>query len=132
ATVDLRGEENLPELLQIVGNDRRLRKPVSILQRWLNSGAHRIDENHDGQYEHQSAVALMDAWWDPLIHAMFDGQLKHLYWSVPITFDDENRTLGLGSSFQGGYYGYVDKTLRLALGDHVLGSYRILRCADGT
>ncbi len=39
---------------------------------------------------------------------------------------------GLGSSFQEGFYGYVNKTLRMALSQSVDGRFSVLKCADGT
>jgi hypothetical protein len=84
----------------------------------------------------------MDAWWAPLIHSMFDPLLGGLYDTVPgtgcgvqpcpLAFDDVNRAEGLGSAFQNGYYGYVDKAVRMALGRPVEGRFRVLKCADGT
>ncbi len=132
ATVDLRGEEVLPYVLAAIGHDPKLEPYLRILRSWVASGAHRVDRNGDGQYDDQAAVALMDAWWDPLIHSIFDGQLQGLYGSIPIPFDDANRLTGLGSSFQDGYYSYVDKAVRMAMGSRVRGRYRVLRCADGT
>jgi acyl-homoserine lactone acylase PvdQ len=132
ATVDLRGQEVLPEALAVIGNDPKLRPYLRILRSWVATGAHRIDRDGDGQYDDQAAVALMDAWWEPLIHAAFDPLLDGLYDSVPVAFDDENRFEGLGSSFQNGYYGYLDKALRMALGRDVEGRFHVLECADGT
>jgi len=132
ATVDLRGQEDLPPLLRIMGHSSRLHTAISLLHRWMASGAHRIDRNGDGQYDHQAAVALMDHWWGRLIRRAFGHELAHLYRYVLLSFDDPNRHMHLGSSFQSGYYGYVSKAVRMALGQRVLGRYRILRCADGT
>ncbi len=55
-----------------------------------------------------------------------------LFDAFPMAFDDENRTAGLGSSFQDGYYGYVQKAVRMATGQPVAQPYRVLLCADGT
>jgi acyl-homoserine lactone acylase PvdQ len=132
ATVDLRGQEVLPDVLAAIGNDPKLARYVHILHSWVAGGAHRVDRDGNGQYDDQAAVALMDAWWEPMIHAIFDRQLGGLYDTIPIAFDDTNRAEGLGSSFQNGYYGFVDKAVRMALGRHVAGRFRVLRCADGT
>jgi acyl-homoserine lactone acylase PvdQ len=132
ATVDLRGQEDLRPLLRAIGNGKGLRTPLALLRKWMASGTHRVDRNRDGQYDLQAAVALMDRWWPRLIHAAFDPELAHLYGSVLLSFDDHNRHAGLGSSFQSGYYGYVSKAVRMALGQRVRGRYRALRCADGT
>ncbi|HJP67099.1 MAG TPA: penicillin acylase family protein, partial [Actinomycetota bacterium] len=132
ATVDLRGQEVVPYLLRLIGSDRRLAPYTRLLRRWVASGAHRVDRDGNGQYDDSPAVALMDAWWDRVVRAAFDPTLGGLYDLIPLPFDDENRTDGLGSSFQGGYYGYLQKTARMLLGDHVAQPYRVLRCADGT
>lgn len=51
---------------------------------------------------------------------------------VLLPFDDTNRRAHDGSSFQKGYYGYVQKSVQMALGQTVLQPYNVLRCADGT
>ena len=58
--------------------------------------------------------------------------LGGLYGNVLLPLDDENRHAHLGSSFQGGYYGFLQKSFQMALGQPVQGRYRVLRCADGT
>lgn len=45
-------------------------------------------------------------------------------------FDDHPGPVG--SAFLSGYYGYVEKSVRMAAGEPVSGRYRVLRCADGT
>jgi hypothetical protein len=132
ATVDLRGEEVLPDVLHAVGSPTGLKNDVSLLKQWVSSGAHRVDRNGDGQYDDQAAVALMDAWWPRLIHAIFDRRLDGLYHAIPVPFDDTGRTDHSGSSFLDGYYGYVQTAVRMALGEPVARSYRALRCANGT
>ena len=64
-TVDLRGTQVLPLLLQVVGtpSDPQQAAAVATLQDWVDSGAHRIDRDQDGQYDHPNAVQIMDAWW---------------------------------------------------------------------
>jgi acyl-homoserine lactone acylase PvdQ len=132
ATVDLRGQEVLPYLLKALGYGTRLDRYRRLLSEWVRHGAHRLDRNGDGTYESYPAAALMDAWWPKLIHAMFDRRLKGLYAGVGAPFDDPGRRTGLGSSFLEGYYSYVQKAVRQALGAHVPGPYRVLQCADGT
>ena len=132
ATVDLRGQEVLPHVLAAVGDDPKLAPYVRLLRSWVARGAHRVDRDENGQYEDQAAVALMDAWWEPMIHAVFDRQLGGLYDTIPVAFDDTNRAEGLGSAFQNGYYGYMNKAVRMALDRPVVGRFRALRCADGS
>jgi acyl-homoserine lactone acylase PvdQ len=132
ATVDLRGQEVLPPVLKAIGSDSDLQPYVDLLRTWVQSGAHRIDRDGDGEYDDQAAVALMDAWWPRMVRAAFDPTLSGLYGAVPLPIDDNNRAAHLGSSFQGGYYGYMEKTVRMALGKSVSGPYKVFRCADGT
>ena len=104
------------------------------MKQWVDSGAHRIDREGNGQYDDHAALALMDTWWTPMITTMFASTMGQgdLFAQFPMAFDDENRTLGLGSSFQDCYYGYVQKAVQMALGDPVSQPYAVLRCADGT
>jgi hypothetical protein len=48
-----------------------------------------------------------------------------------LNFDDPNRIQHLGSAFDGGWYGYVQKDLRTLLGDHVRGRYSRIYCGKG-
>jgi hypothetical protein len=130
--VDLRGQEDLPWVLKAIGDDPQDAPYLQIMKDWVATGAHRVDRNGDGQYDDQAAVALMDEWWSRMIYAAFDPTLSGLYGNIPLSIDDTNRTSHLGSSFQTGYYGYVQKAVRMALGVPVSGAYAVLRCADGT
>jgi acyl-homoserine lactone acylase PvdQ len=130
ATTDLRGQEILPDVLGIVSKAKDLRPYVDVLRAWLANGAHRIDRDEDGRYDDEAAVALMDAWWESLIRAMFDPQLDGLYGTVGVGFHDAPSSHG-GSAFQGGYYGTVKKALRQARGRKVKGKYKVLRCGGG-
>ena len=130
ATTDLRGQEILPEVLGIAGRAKDLRPYARVLREWLRRGAHRLDRDQDGHYDDEAAVALIDAWWDPLVHAMFDPQLAGLYDVVGVGFHDAPSS-HLGSAFQGGYYGTVKKALRQARGRGVKGKYKALACGGG-
>ena len=130
ATTDLRGQEILPEALGIVAKATDLRPYARLLDDWLGAGARRIDRDQDGRYDDEGAIALMDAWWTPLVRAMFDPQLDGLYDVVGVGFHDAP-TSHLGSAFQSGYYGTVKKALRQARGRKVKAKYRELRCGGG-
>ncbi|TMA32677.1 MAG: penicillin acylase family protein [Deltaproteobacteria bacterium] len=131
ATVDLRGQTVLPHALALATDDRRLRDAVRLLRDWVRSGAHRRDRDGDGHYDDDAAVALMDEWYPRLLHAVFDPQLGDFYPQIPLGFDDAPSDQNLGSAYQDGYYGYLSKVLRQALGRRVRGRYRVLRCAGG-
>lgn len=130
ATVDLRGQELLPLLLEALGEPSPdLGAAVDLLRMWAGSGAHRLDRDRDGRYEQAAAVALMDAWWPRAIGAVFDPTLGGLYELVPMAFD--NPPGPLGSAYQFGWYGYVSKDLRRILGKEVAGPFHRVYCGGG-
>src|SRR6185436_1543641 len=59
ATVDLRGQEDVPLALQILGNQSNpaVHEALAILQQWVATGAHRVDRTGDGVYDDHAAVA---------------------------------------------------------------------------
>jgi acyl-homoserine lactone acylase PvdQ len=128
ATVDVRGAYLLPLVLDVVGTpgDAQDRAAVSLLRSWAKKGAHRVDRARTGAYADQAAVALMDAWWDPvgagvsgdrlaLPKEVLRGVLGSLVDELPQRLDDHPRQ-GIGSSFNGvAWYGYVSKDLRRVL-----------------
>ena len=137
ATVDLRGHTVLP--LRAAGDpqqavasigDAGLRGAVQTLARWARSGAHRIDRNRDGSYEHSEAIRLLDAWWEPLMRAEFQPTLgKPLFEQIrQISLLDDPPSLHLGSAYNGGWYVYANKDLRTVLGQPVRGRYSRVYC----
>jgi acyl-homoserine lactone acylase PvdQ len=132
--VDLRGSQVLPWALELVqavaGDDSKLAPALDALEAWHASGAMRRDRDGDGDYEHSGAVALMDTWYEPMIRAAFGPQLGGLFDLIPVGFDDEPSSIG--SAYQSGYYGYLQKAFRMALGEPVTSPFEALRCADGS
>ena len=122
-TVDLRGDAVLPLVLKVIRkggpvDDPQLRDAINTLSGWVQSGAHRRDANGDGVYDDAAAIALMDAWWRPLVEASFKPTLgAGLFEEVEnaIAIDDGNRAAHMGSAFQGGWWGYMSKDLRTLL-----------------
>ncbi len=123
ATVDVRGERVLPEVLQVLdgapapnAKDAATRDELAA---WVAEGAHRRDRNDDGWYD-AHAVAVMDALWKPLIDAVFRPSLGSY-------LDDEqvrrpksldNPPSQTGGAYAHGWYGLVASDLdRLQSGD---------------
>jgi hypothetical protein len=129
-TVDLRGARVLPSALAIIGSEPGLDPVLTILADWVASGASRRDRDANGVYDHGSAVAIMDEWFERMIDAVFTGQLGAFYGDIPLGFD--NAPGPVGSAYQSGYYGLLDKAFRMALGQPVARPFDVLRCADGT
>jgi acyl-homoserine lactone acylase PvdQ len=139
ATVDLRGDAVLPWILAVAGRpkDKTLASALAQLKAWHRAGAHRIDRNGDGRYEHSTAIRIMDAWWPLLVRAEFQPVLgRKLFDAVEgmneLSNDPNNHGQHLGSAWQSGWYGYVIKDLRTLLGGKVRGRYSRVYCGRGT
>jgi acyl-homoserine lactone acylase PvdQ len=137
ATVDLRGEQVLPVVLDVLGasapggGDPRAQDMRDRLAAWSATDAHRRDFDHDGQYDDPQAPAIMDAWWPRLSHAVFDTTSGHAIDHLGLTLDDPNRRNHIGSAFQDGLYGHVEKDLRAVLGRPVTGPLSRVYCGGG-
>jgi hypothetical protein len=75
-SVDLRGSQVLPLMLRVITSSGPLTaaeaNAVNTLQNWVNSGAHRRDDNpRDGHYDDAEAIKIMDAWWPKALTAAF-------------------------------------------------------------
>jgi acyl-homoserine lactone acylase PvdQ len=143
-TQDLRGVEVLPYALQIIGHpsDPTLATAVNELQAWVASGAHRINREHpgaSGDYDQTDAVRIMDAWWPLLVSAEFgptlgSDLLNQVETDFPINDEPGHGVSGahLGSAFDVGFDGIVQKDLRSVLGDKVAGPLNRVYCGDGS
>ena len=131
ATQDLRGFRVLKYMLAAVGKpaDDRLGAAVELLKEWRSAGAPREAAEADGAYTHASAVALMDAWWEKAIEAIFRPRLGAAFDLIPQGFDNEPGAVG--SAYQGGFYGQVEKDLRRVLGKKVRGRWTYAYCGEG-
>jgi len=139
-TVDVRGAYVLPHVLAVLRSrpvsDPALRTAIAQLSAWVAAGAHRRDLNHDGVYEHSAAIRIMDAWWPRLVKAQFGGVLgsKLLGHLEAIDSIDNTPNGGgshLGSAWDVGFYGTVQKDLRRVLGKRVRGRLSRVYCGAG-
>ncbi len=143
-TQDLRGVEVLPYALAIIGHPRNatLARAVAELRTWMNTGAHRINREHpgaSGSYDQSDAVRIMDAWWPQLVRAEFQPALGATFLSevegdFPINDEPGHGVSGnhLGSAFDVGFYGIVQKDLRSVLKRRVSGPLNRLYCGGGS
>jgi acyl-homoserine lactone acylase PvdQ len=132
-TVDLRGDRVLPRILKVVNkqpvSDPARKAAIQKLQAWRASGAHRIDRDRNGAYDHANAVRIMDAWWPRLVEAQFKPALgQALFDRIPFGHDAPGP---IGSAFYTSSYGYVEKDLRDLLGASVKGRYSRVYCGNG-
>lgn len=129
---DLRGTHVLPWMLKVLGKqkDARLKKAIDLLKEWRAAGSYRRDKDLDGSYEHSPAIALMDAWWEPALDAVFKPTLGDAYDLIPTTHHDAPGPLG--SAFNGGLYSHLQKDLRTVLGAKVRGKFSREYCGKGS
>ena len=117
---DLRGRYVLPLALRVLekadGIGPREQKMIELLRAWVADGARRRDGDGDGSYDHAAAVAIMDAWWEPLIRAVYDPVIGDAS-RIPLPFD--NAPSSGGSAYQDGWYGYLWTDFSMALGDKI-------------
>jgi acyl-homoserine lactone acylase PvdQ len=133
-SVDLRGAFVLPAALRVIGKvgNAEVRSAVKTLRAWYRSGAHRRDKDRDGHYDDSEAVRIMDAWWPLWVKAEFKPTLGGpLYEAIQTMLKLHDAPGHLGSAYQDGWYGYVDKDLRTVLGQPVKGRYSRPYCGRG-
>jgi acyl-homoserine lactone acylase PvdQ len=132
ATQDLDGVAVLPQLLTYLKNrpePPRIAAMITQLSNWSADGTHRKKASHGAtQYQHAAAVAIMDELMPQLIQAIYDpilgaggvssvgntgGAADPGYEILPMQFVNTPNSGGqhLGSAYDGGYEGYLQKTL---------------------
>jgi acyl-homoserine lactone acylase PvdQ len=143
-TQDLRGVEVLPYALQIIGHPSNpgLAGAVDELSSWVAGGAHRINRDHpgaSGDYDQSDAIRIMDAWWPLLVRAEFGPVLgSNLLGQIGADFPVDDvpghgvSGAHLGSAFDVGFYGIVQKDLRTVLGQKVAGASNRVYCGGGS
>jgi hypothetical protein len=119
----------LPYAVQIIGtpSDPALAQAVAELRTWVATGAHRINRAHpgaSGNYEQTDAVRIMDAWWPLLVEAEFRpvlgaNLLREVERTFPINDQPGHGVAGshLGSAWEVGFYGIVQKTCAACSGN---------------
>lgn len=143
AEADLRGQEVLPEVLAVLGDepitDPAVSAAVATLRGWLANGAGRHPTARDSRVNADAeALRLMDAWWPLLAQAVLGGSpggmsapLRSLLAGALPVDQSPSGVTHRGSAFQQGWWGYLDKDLRAALGRPVVDPLPRTFCGDG-
>ncbi|AWT42181.1 MULTISPECIES: penicillin acylase family protein [Streptomyces] len=143
---DLRAEDVLPDLLKVVTSspvtDTTAAAAVGKLQAWVAAGARRTETSAGSKtYANAEAIRILDAWWPLLVEAEFEPGLgSDLYTAFTANLPvDEAPSAGhgptgshAGSSFQYGWWSYVDKDIRAVLGEQVQGPLAQKYCGGGS
>jgi acyl-homoserine lactone acylase PvdQ len=136
---DLRGQEAAYWMLKVLGDqsDPDVASAMRTLAIWVYKGSHRIDKNKDGNYDEERAVQIMDAWWPRAVHAIFEPAVgtdlfNKITGFVGLDNEPNNHGAHLGSAYQDGWYGYVNKDLRRILGQSEQGQFSRVYCGNGS
>ncbi|MFF9818859.1 penicillin acylase family protein [Streptomyces sp. NPDC014006] len=142
---DLRAEDVAADLLKVINSapvtDPTAAAAVEKLQGWLAAGARRTETSAGSKtYADADAIRVLDAWWPLLVKAEFEPGLgTGLYTAISRNLPiDEAPSAGhgptgahAGSSFQYGWWSYVDKDVRAVLGEPVRGPLAHKFCGGG-
>ncbi|MEU7965782.1 penicillin acylase family protein [Streptomyces sp. NPDC049097] len=145
ALADLRAEDVLPDLLKVVNSstvtDPTTAAAVGKLSAWVSAGARRTETSAGSKkYADADAIRILDAWWPLLVKAEFEPGLgSDLYTAFTANLPvDESPSAAhgptgshAGSSFQYGWWSYVDKDIRAVLGEPVRGPLAQKYCGGG-
>jgi acyl-homoserine lactone acylase PvdQ len=137
ATEDLRAVTLLPIIDRAIGHPQsaKLRKALSVLNKWRRDGGHRRDLNGNGNDEHTRAITIMDAWWPLLVRAEFEPTLgKSLFQKTQgmLPVGDHTRGEPNAPDFFAGWWGYVSKDLRDLFGPKPRGAWSRTYCGGGS
>jgi acyl-homoserine lactone acylase PvdQ len=114
---------------------------LDILKAWVNDpawngnvpGAHRRDRSGTGSYEQGNAVAIMDTLYPRLTHAVFDPWLNAgQYGQLAGLMGINNAPGPVGSAYDGGWEGYLQRSLRQALNPGIANGYSQSYCGSGS
>jgi acyl-homoserine lactone acylase PvdQ len=136
ATQDLRIEEVWPVIRKLLHGhpapDQRTAEAIALLDDWKAAGGSRLDRDLDGHIDAPGA-AVMDTAWPLIANAVMRPVLGHgLLDDLDAVSSRDSAPAGRnGSSFADGWYEYVDKDLRTALGEKVRGRYHLRYCGGG-
>ncbi|GAA1681708.1 penicillin acylase family protein [Fodinicola feengrottensis] len=155
ALTDLRAEDVLPVLLQVLDSapitDPDVSAAVAKLRAWQQAGGKRQETSYGSQqYASADAIRILDAWWPLLVKAEFsagmgDSLYQALASALPINESPSGQQNGdvgggsslndtqphKGSSFQNGWWSYVNADLHQVLGHPLASQLGTTYCGGG-
>ena len=87
----------------------------------------RLDRDHNGTIDHPGA-AIMDKAWPKIADAVMGPVLGPQLGDLASLMSRDNQANNQGSSYNSGWYGYVDKDLRTLAGRPVAGAFKTRFC----
>ena len=101
---------------------------AALISKWVEEGSSQFGLHRASAH----GAAAMDAVWTPIAEAVLAPTLGSLIPEFESINGTDNPPNSSGSSFGGGWYGYVYKDLRTLLGDPVEGAYSRSYCGSGS
>ena len=134
ATQDLRAVKAIRGVLWVLETgpapNARVERMVELLQDWRNQGSHRLDLDNNGVIDH-AGTAILDTAWPKIADAVMGPVLGPQLGDLASLMSRDNRANNQGSSYNSGWYGYVDKDLRTIAGRPVAGRFKTRFCGNG-
>ncbi len=134
ATQDLRVMRVWPAIRAVLDTgpapNARAHAAAALVDQWRAGGGSRLDSDLDGKVDAPGA-AVLDAAWPGLSQAVLGpvlGPLANRFAALHAPSDDASPG---GSSYEWGWYGYLDKDLRTLLGSPVRQPYSRRYCGAG-
>jgi acyl-homoserine lactone acylase PvdQ len=135
ASEDFRGSFVLPSIAAVLAGTTppspRDAQMLKLLLGWRSHGASRLDLNGDGRIDDPGA-AIMDAAWPRIARAVMSPQLGPTLPLLEKLQPIDDPANDQGSSYDDGWYGYVDKDLRSLMGGSVKGKFAEQYCGHGS
>jgi acyl-homoserine lactone acylase PvdQ len=134
ATQDLRTELVLPAIAAVLDSGpaptQRAAQMLDLLKAWRAGGASRLDRDLNGRIDDPGA-AIMDVAWPKIADAVAGPALGPQLDQLKTLIAPDQNARSVGSAYQEGWYGYVDKDLRTLLDQKVRGRLRSRFCGGG-
>jgi hypothetical protein len=129
ATQDLRAIKVWPVIKQVLDGgpppSKLAEEAANLVSTWVENGASRLGKTQ------RPAEAVIDVVWTPIAEAVLGPVLGELLAEFKSMNRPDDPPNSAGSSFDGGWYGYVYKDLRAELGLPEQGAFSRQYCGGG-
>jgi acyl-homoserine lactone acylase PvdQ len=134
ATQDRRALQVWPVISKVLAGSAApsplAQQAADLVSAWAAHGASRLDANLDGKIDDPGA-AVLDAAWTPLAEAVLSPVLGTLTPQFESLYGPNDNAGPGGSSYGGGWEGYVYKDLGTQLGMHFASPFSRRYCGNG-
>jgi acyl-homoserine lactone acylase PvdQ len=134
ATQDFRDEKVMRAISDVLDGttapNARDQQMLDLLEAWRANGSSRLDVDLNGKIDDPGA-AIMDAAWPKIADAVMSPVLGPQLPELASLMGRDDSANNQGSSYDSGWYGYIDKDLRTVSGHQVAGRFKTRFCGLG-